>query len=140
MKRTIFVAVAASAIALGAVKSGTAAAARQERSLPVFTAQQAPAGKTAFTKTCASCHMPDLSGNNEVPPLAGANFMSTWRTRTVKELFDYMSGAMPPGGPSQNVETYEQIVAFILQSNGGSAGSEPLTGTAVALIGSVGEK
>ena len=102
-----------------------------------FTMQQVTAGKAAFTKACASCHMPDLSGNNEVPALAGASFTSTWGARTTKELFDYMSGAMPPGGPALSVESYESIVAFVLHTNGASSGSSPLKASASVPIGRV---
>lgn len=109
----------------GAALAMTIGAAAQSAAPAVFTAQQAIAGKTAFSKACSACHMPDLSGNNEVPPLAGGSFMDTWGDRTTKELFDYMSGAMPPGGPAQSIEAYESIVAFVLQSNGAVAGSEP---------------
>src|SRR4051812_12311813 len=91
----------ASAMAAGAITLlGTflVAAGTQDRSEPVFTSDQAATGKVAFSKHCASCHMPDLSGDNDVPQLAGANFMNTWRRRSTRDLLDYMSTAMPPGG------------------------------------------
>jgi mono/diheme cytochrome c family protein len=100
-----------------------------------FTREQVTAGKGAFAKACASCHMPDLSGNNEVPALAGASFTSTWGARTTKELFDYMSGAMPPGGPALSVQSYESILAYVLHNNGASAGSNPLTASTRVPIG-----
>jgi mono/diheme cytochrome c family protein len=102
-----------------------------------FTKEQVTAGKAAFAKACASCHMPDLSGNNEVPALAGASFTSTWGARTTKELFDYMSGAMPPGGPALSVESYESIVAYVLHTNGALSGSSPLKASASVPIGRV---
>jgi mono/diheme cytochrome c family protein len=79
-----------------------------------------------FSKACASCHMPDLSGNNEVPALAGASFMDTWGDRSTKTLYDYMSGAMPPGRPALSAEAYESILAYVLHSNGAVAGPDPL--------------
>jgi mono/diheme cytochrome c family protein len=93
----------------------------------VFTAQQATEGKSAFAKTCASCHMPDLSGNNEVPPLSGPVFIGTWRDRTTKDLFEYMSTSMPPGGPALDTAAYLSIAAYILQANGGAAGGDAFT-------------
>ena len=39
-----------------------------------FTAAQAAAGRAAYQERCASCHLPDLRGSNEAPPLAGAQF------------------------------------------------------------------
>jgi mono/diheme cytochrome c family protein len=92
----------------------------------VFTAKQATAGKAVFSKACASCHMPDLSGNNEVPALVGASFMDTWGDRSTKKLYEYMSGAMPPGGPALSAEAYESILAYVLRSNGAGAGPDPL--------------
>jgi mono/diheme cytochrome c family protein len=116
------------AAAAALVTSGAAlVASQQSPDAAVFTVQQAAAGRAAYAKSCASCHMPDLSGNNEMPPLAGAGFMNTWGTRTTKELFDYMSASMPYGLPALSTETYESIAAFILQINGASAGSQPLS-------------
>ena len=96
----------------------------QESVPTTYTEAQAAAGKAAFAKSCAACHMPDLSGNNEVPQLAGESFMGTWGDRTTKEFFEYMSGAMPPGGPALTVDAYEAIAALILKSNGAPAGGE----------------
>ena len=112
-------------------------AGRQVPTEAVFTAQQATAGKAAYAKHCASCHMPDLSGNGEIAALAGTAFMTTWGARTTKELFDYMSAAMPYGGPSLSVEDYTTITAYILQSNGAVAGEHALSASTTARIGSL---
>jgi S-disulfanyl-L-cysteine oxidoreductase SoxD len=103
----------------------------------VFTAEQAESGRAAFAKYCATCHMADLSGDNDVPQLAGANFMATWRRRSTKDLFDYMSGAMPPNGGSLPAGTYASIIAYILQSNGARAGDTPFDGSTAVTIESV---
>jgi mono/diheme cytochrome c family protein len=123
--------------ATGVVLATAFAASAGQAAPAVFTAAQAAAGKAAFAKACASCHMTDLSGANEVPPLAGGTFVSTWGRRTTKELFDYVSGAMPPGGPAQTKETYEALLAYVLQSNGASPGTAPLTESTDVLIGSL---
>jgi len=109
----------------------------QVASPPVFTQQQVDAGRAAYAKNCAECHMPDLSGNNEKPPLAGETFMGTWSDRTTKDLLDYMSGAMPFGGPSLEADTYLSLTAYILHSNGAAAGSAALTALTAARIGSL---
>jgi mono/diheme cytochrome c family protein len=103
----------------------------------VFTQQQADAGRVAYLKNCAMCHIADLSGNNEIPPLVGGLFMGTWGNKTTKDLRDYMSGAMPYGGPSLDAETYTVIAAFILSSNGAAAGADALTPLTAARIGSL---
>jgi alcohol dehydrogenase (cytochrome c) len=106
----------------------------QPQPAAVYTAAQAAAGRTAYQASCASCHMPDLGGRNEAPPLAGGSFMNTWRTRTTRDLFDYMQATMPPNAPSLSPEQYLAITSFILQSNGMPAGSQPLTPTTAAPI------
>lgn len=103
----------------------------------VFTVKQAADGKAAYAKHCASCHMPDLSGNSEIPALAGAAFREMWGARSTKELFDYMSAAMPYGAPSLTTEAYTSIEAFILQVNGASAGERALSPSTAVAIGSV---
>ena len=104
----------------------------------VFTSEQASLGRTAYREHCAECHMPDLSGNEDAPPLGGPNFVSTWRTRTTKELVEYMSSTMPAGAPAPlKPEVYAAITAHILQSNGGQPGSEVFAATTNAVIGQV---
>ena len=114
-----------------------AVAVAEEQTTPVFTRQQADAGRAAYAKNCASCHMPDLSGNAEIPPLAGETFVGTWRNRTTKELRDYMSAAMPYGGPSLEAESYTVITAYILSANGAAAGEEKLSESTAVAIGSL---
>jgi mono/diheme cytochrome c family protein len=137
MRRRIVHVCTMAIIAAVVVWGGVVRARQQVPVAPVFTAQQASAGKTAYAKNCASCHMPDLSGNAEIPALAGTAFMTTWGARTTKELFDYMSAAMPYGAPSLSVEAYTTITAHILQSNGAVAGDEALTASTAVRIGSL---
>jgi mono/diheme cytochrome c family protein len=138
MKRVILTAFAAGAIASAVAASNAMLVAGQQSSAArVFTAEQAAAGKAAFLKTCAACHMPDLSGNNEVPQLAGVSFRTAWSDRTTKDLLDYMSANMPPGGSSLTAETYLSITALVLESNGAVAGEEKLTASTAAAIGTL---
>ena len=109
----------------------------QEPRSQVFTTEQADAGRVAYTKHCASCHMPDLSGDNERPPLVGASFMTTWGSRSTKEFLAYMTGAMPYGAPALDADTYATLTAYILRSNGASAGSQALSTSTDVSIGSV---
>lgn len=111
-------------------------AGQQTPGAPVYTADQAAAGRVAYQANCAGCHMPDLGGRGEAPPLAGANFMSTWGGRSTRDLLDYMSTTMPPGGPALGADAYAWIMAYVLQSNGAAAGSQPFTpNTRVAIAG-----
>jgi alcohol dehydrogenase (cytochrome c) len=126
--RTTPVAVAAAAFAVAV--SG-------QPSPPVFTAAQAGAGRALYDASCATCHMPDLSGRNEAPPLAGGTFMNAWRTRTTKDLFDLISATMPPNAPNLSADQYLAIASYILQANGADAGGQPLTDATAVPIGSI---
>ena len=89
----------------------------------------------AYQANCASCHLPDLAGRNEAPQLSGSNFIGAWGPRTTAELFSYIQSMMPPGNPGRlAAETYLNLVAFLLEANGVSAGSRPLTASANFLI------
>src|SRR5260370_24043690 len=47
-----------------------------------YTAGQATDGLGAYQANCATCHLPDLAGRNEAPPLTGGQFMVAWGSRT----------------------------------------------------------
>ena len=136
MSRAFLLAFVTNASATAIVSSGEVLIARrQEPAASVFTAAQATAGKASYAKNCASCHMPDLSGNGEISALAGPTFMETWGPRSTKQFFDYISAAMPYGQPSLTTEAYEQIAAFVLQSNGAVAGETALSASTAVVIG-----
>src|SRR5690242_19813843 len=89
----------------------------------ILAAQQpgAPSsiGASLYVSHCSGCHMPDLGGRNEAPPLAGTNFMTTWRSRSTQELLQTMRTTMHPGRPnSLTADEYRNIAAFVLASNG----------------------
>src|SRR5947207_387376 len=96
--------------------AGVALVAGQQPSAPAFTAAQAATGRDLYSNNCASCHVADLGGRNEAPPLAGSAFMGQWRTRSTKDLFDFITATMPPGGSTLTDDQYLSIAAFILQS------------------------
>ena len=111
--------------------------AAQPASPPVFTPAQAAAGRTAYDANCANCHMPDLAGRNEAPPLAGGTFLNAWRNRSTKDLFDLITATMPPSAPSLSADEYLAIASYILQRNGAAAGAAPLTSSTAVAIGSI---
>ena len=90
----------AAAMTLSAAPAFTVVSARQAGPAPVFTAEQVTAGQASYKQHCASCHLPELAGQNAAPQLAGGNFMNPWRARTTRELIEYMQATMPPGRPS----------------------------------------
>jgi alcohol dehydrogenase (cytochrome c) len=112
-------------------------AAQQPALTPVYTAQQAAAGRAAYEANCAACHVTDLGGRNEAPQLAGSDFINTWRTRTTQDLFEFMQGTMPPGGPTLPADTYLSIASYVLQQNGAPAGAQAFAANTSVPIGSV---
>ena len=117
---------------------GAAIAFSQQPAAGIFTAAQAEAGRAAFQTNCAECHRPDLTGSFEAPPLAGGNFFTAWRELPVRELVNRIRDTMPPANPAAvGEQAAVNIVAFVLQSNGASAGTQTLTATTAAPIGSV---
>ena len=103
----------------------------------VFTAEQAAAGRQVYIANCAGCHMPDLAGRNEAPQLAGTNFLSAWRTRSTRDLFELIQSTMPPAGASLGPDQYLAVTAYILQANGAQPGSQPLNAASAQPIGAV---
>jgi len=116
------------------------AGALEAQTVGPFTAEQAAAGLVAYRTHCASCHMPDLSGSNEARPLAGPDFINTWGERGTQQLLAFTRLTMPqaPAVPGSLPEqTYADIVAFVLQANGAQPGTDALTASSDAVIGSV---
>ena len=125
-----------SAIALAALGIGGDASAQQTDTDGPFTAEQAAAGRTGYARSCAECHGPTLRGSAHGPELAGASFQSVWGRRTTPELLEYLQADMPPGrGGSLTDQSYLNLVAYILQSNGHSAGTQALQADASVAIG-----
>ncbi|MCC7124249.1 MAG: PQQ-binding-like beta-propeller repeat protein [Acidobacteria bacterium] len=105
---------------------------------PAFTAAQAIAGRAVYGARCAGCHLADLQGRNEASPLAGANFMNTWRARTAGDLATYIQQTMPPGAMGTlSPDDYVNVTAYILAANGARSGEQPMTLTTATPIGAV---
>ncbi len=98
-----------------------------------YTAAEADAGRAAYDRACASCHMPNLSGSFEAPELAGPTFRGAWGSQSVEALIERVGTTMPPDTPGSLAPVeYARIVAYILQANGLAAGDVPLSGTPVS--------
>jgi alcohol dehydrogenase (cytochrome c) len=125
-------------LAFTLVVLGTCSAASAQLPQGPFTAEQAAAGATNYQTNCSSCHATDLGGRNEAPQLAGSNFLSAWGTRTAGELVAYIQTSMPPGTPGALGDAaYANLGAYILQSNGALAGTQPLARASTVVIRSV---
>jgi mono/diheme cytochrome c family protein len=94
----------------------------------VYSAAQAARGREAYAAHCGDCHGPELHGGPEPPPLRGPVFLNRWREDGVDSLFLYTKNQMPPlARNSLGDETYLDIVAHILRTNGFPVGSTSLT-------------
>ena len=102
----------------------------------VYSAAQQKRGEGLYAKECSTCHGETLKGGEGAPALVGADFIASWGTSTVSDLFDKVSQTMPappeqPGklSPQQNAD----VVAFMLSANGFPAGALDLPVNADAL-------
>jgi hypothetical protein len=128
----------------------------------VFTSAQAEAGRLAYENTCGKCHTPTLLGRKGdpgelppvgslskayqefigprgfVPPLAGPVFLSRWGSKTAAQLIERFQETIPYFPPEgMNDDTTVNITAYVLQVNGATAGTRPLTRTTDAIVSSV---
>jgi mono/diheme cytochrome c family protein len=90
----------------------------------VYADPQAARGMIAFGQSCAGCHALAAEGK---APLVGDSFWKTFSQKTVGDLLEYVSANMPNGTPgSLSANTYQDIVALLLKSNGFPAGAAEL--------------
>jgi cytochrome c len=93
----------------------------------VYTDSQAERGGAAYKQSCIGCHREDLRGDNTAPSLVGESFTFLWGDMEVGELSARIQRVMPPDRPgSLPVQTYIDIVAFILQKNAFPPGDKDL--------------
>lgn len=90
----------------------------------VYTEAQATRGMMAFGQSCAGCHALAAEGK---APLVGDSFWKSFSQKTVGDLLEYVSANMPNGTPgSLSANTYQDIIALLLKSNGFPAGTAEL--------------
>ena len=98
----------------------------------VYTDAQATRGERTYGRSCEQCHGPDLAGDPvmEIPALTLESFMTSWRGKTVKDLFDTVKRSMPKDKPgSLGTGAYVDIVSYILQANKFPSGARELSRT-----------
>lgn len=96
----------------------------------VYTEAQATRATGVFGASCAGCHALTPEGAR---PLSGEEFWQSHTQKSVSELLNYISKNMPNGnGGSLAPESYNDIVALILKSNGFPAGATELTPASIA--------
>lgn len=95
---------------------------------PGFDRTQVAHGKTLYSSSCAKCHGPDLQGLS-APALRGPAFAPAANAKlTIGGVYGYMANNMPADRPGKmKPQEYADIMAYLLYSNGYSAGSTRLT-------------
>ena len=135
----------AAAALMGIATGPSVEAAQQKLTVwdAVYQDEQATRGKEDYEYNCGSCHIHDLSGDTikDVPPLAGPDFIETWRNKTVKELIEYIAVNMPQGSRgSLPANTVADITAYVLKFNEFPAGSEALSADSPKSAATITEK
>ena len=108
-----------------------------------FTTEQADSGKKVFNEDCVECHGKDMRGGLlGGPPLRGVAFDDKYaKGAPAGTLYEVMSGTMPPNAPgSYSPETYADLMAYILKTNGYKAGTAELPADVDALYNLIIEK
>lgn len=96
----------------------------------MFPQEHSLQGKEQYNKSCSICHGDNLLGHSPAPALVGDAFLSHWENASAAELLDRIQSTMPQGKPgSLDRETYLQIVAYILQVNRITVGTNPIDDT-----------
>src|SRR5258708_12630491 len=125
---------AVTALVLVFPSGGRAQATRKtsDTSRRFYSAAQAKRGKEQYAQDCAQCHGANLKGIGTAPALLGDNFMRDYYS--VNDLFIKASVTMPGdnvhGLPT---DTYLNIIAYLLLTNGLPAGTENLKGDVTAM-------
>ena len=92
-----------------------------------YNVAQAKRGQTKYVEVCSACHLADLSGSDQAPALAGAQFIGNWDGLTVSDLADRIRISMPQDNAgSLSSQQSVDIVAYILQANEFPVGEKEL--------------
>jgi len=93
-----------------------------------YTQAQAKRGGQAYGDHCEECHGSNLQGGAG-PALAGKSFKGTlsYSKMSAAQLHHFIASQLPYNAPgSLSQKQYFAILAYILQQNDYSAGSQPL--------------
>ena len=93
----------------------------------IFTEEQSKRGQATYQMNCASCHGPDLSGQESAPALKGQEFQTSWDGLSVGDLFERVRVSMPQDAPGRmSRKEYADTIAFIFKSSSMPAGQSEL--------------
>lgn len=116
-----------SQISMHSVKAAPDTAAPKTTEDGVYSAAQAAKGKDLYSQNCSACHLDDMSGSGEAPPLAGEGFTDSWNGHSVNEFDQTVLNTMPLDNPgSLDPNDALAIVTYIFQKNNFPAGTDAL--------------
>lgn len=116
-----------SQLSLRSVKAAPDTTAPKTTEDGIYTAAQAAHGKDLYSQNCSACHLEDMSGSGEAPPLAGEGFTDSWVGHSVNEFDQTVLNTMPLDNPgSLDPNDALAIVTYIFQKNNYPAGADPL--------------
>src|SRR5271154_654270 len=91
----------------------------------VYSADQAMRGQAAYTASCSSCHLEDLTGYRGA--LHGIAFAENFQGDSLDSLFRITKKSMPRDSPASLTDAmYLDIVAYVLRMNSYPSGGEEL--------------
>jgi S-disulfanyl-L-cysteine oxidoreductase SoxD len=111
----------------------------------VYSKLQADRGGQAYRTHCGYCHRDDLRGGfmddgvGRAPALAGPQAFGSsiddrWRDQSLGDVVYTIASSMPKQAPtSLSLDTYLDIVAYLLQENDAPAGPDDLIADIPAL-------
>ena len=104
----------------------------------VYSKAQSARGEQAYRNSCGYCHKDDLSGGfmddgvGRAPALAGpqafgSSLVEHWKGQTLGDVVYTIASTMPKQAPtSLSLDTYIDIVTYLLEKNGVPAGQDDL--------------
>lgn len=91
-----------------------------------FTAEQAAQGEREYNEQCAICHGYSLEGFELAPSLSGNFFSRRWGDKPIEALAANLQRMPPTVAGGLGARVYSQILAYMLQQNGVTAGATAL--------------
>jgi PQQ-dependent dehydrogenase (methanol/ethanol family) len=100
-----------------------------------FTSEQAAAGRAVYEQVCTNCHGANLRALPNAL-LAGPEFIGRWGNRATSDLVLQARSTMPPDNPGGlPADAYANLVAYLLQMNGGAASAAAIDASTTARVG-----
>ena len=93
----------------------------------VYTDAQAQRGRDVYRRACAVCHLDTLEGDAVSPTLVGPAFLGRFTGQTAHEMVQAVRASMPQNAPDTlGDRAYVDLIAFLLNANGGRSGASEL--------------